>query len=280
MTRGVAFVLIVLLAFPGSNGALAFEQGRKPLSALPPMRNFMQVEGLERQVPASKMKQPLIEAIADRQSSGVCSGLGVITRKSVTDLSDTEWNRYVAAFNRMKERNTSRGINVYERFSEIHLDHALHRQAAFLPWHREMLWRWDRALARGTPRGQPPARQPYYEWAAFPNNPFVGAVSSSDRYGGNGRVGGAFGNLISNLPSRHRVSRAYANSVVLTSSRAMNLLRSRVADFERFRVTLEGNHDAFHVRVGGDMVVSLRSIPASCEVCEHGYVSLDLTHFC
>lgn len=230
--------------FAVENGVVELELRRKPGSAQPPMLNFVAVKTVKGKPKPSP-------------TPAACADLGVITRKSATEMSSQEWTQYVAAFNRMKRRAAPGGVNVYERFSRIHLDHALHRQAGFLPWHREMLWQWDRELAIDTPQGEPPARQPYFEWAASARDPFGGSLSRSSRYGGNGAVGGAFGALVSNVPSNHRVVRQYNQSRVLTNSRTMNLLRSNVADFTRFRITLEGNHDSFHVRVGGDMVVRI-----------------------
>lgn len=64
-------------------------------------------------------------------------------RKNYRNLSDDERDRFVQALYHVKS------TGVVDRFAEIHEQHFLmniHRSSHFLPWHREMLLRFERTL--------------------------------------------------------------------------------------------------------------------------------------
>jgi Common central domain of tyrosinase len=205
-------------------------------------------------------------ARASGQPKPKCEGLGVITRKDVRDMSSAEWSNYATAFKGLMSKNSGRtlggiALNLMEALSQDHLTQGkkdpevIHHTPLFVVWHRLMLWELDKKLhsvRRGT-------RQPYFDWSASSSNLFGSAVFSSSRYGGSGKPipNGAFAKIKSavGIPGpRHFVRRSFDSSVQLESQTFMNGLVA-TEGFTKFRRALEAAHDAFHVAIGGDMVV-------------------------
>ena len=64
-------------------------------------------------------------------------------RKDYRDLTDVERDRFVQALRHVKS------TGIVDRFAQMHarhFSHGIHRSSHFLPWHREMLLRFERAL--------------------------------------------------------------------------------------------------------------------------------------
>jgi len=64
-------------------------------------------------------------------------------RKNYRSLTDEERDRFVQALYHLKS------TGVVDQLAEIHarhFNHGIHRSSHFLPWHREMLFRFEDAL--------------------------------------------------------------------------------------------------------------------------------------
>jgi tyrosinase-like protein len=69
-------------------------------------------------------------------------------RKNYRDLTDVERDRFVRALDQAKS------TGVVDRFAEMHerhFSHGIHRSSHFLPWHREMILRFERELQKFHP---------------------------------------------------------------------------------------------------------------------------------
>lgn len=69
-------------------------------------------------------------------------------RKNYRDLSDLERQNFVQAVLKVKEEG------LVDEFADIHashFQHGIHRSSHFLPWHREFILRFERALQRHVP---------------------------------------------------------------------------------------------------------------------------------
>jgi hypothetical protein len=124
----------------------------------------------------------------------VCEGLGNLVRREFHQLSEQEWADYVEAFNLLTNKSsvTRPGLSVYEQFTADHDVFAEHSNPLFLPWHRLMLWEWDKALNAV----KPGVVQPYFDWSVSSDNIFADALFGVNRFGnsvatdGNSEVSG------------------------------------------------------------------------------------------
>lgn len=69
-------------------------------------------------------------------------------RRIYRDLSTTERNQLVSALHALKVSG------FIDRFADIHarhFSHGIHRSSHFLPWHREMILRFERELQAQSP---------------------------------------------------------------------------------------------------------------------------------
>ena len=69
-------------------------------------------------------------------------------RKTYRDLTAVERNRFVQALFRLK---TTGIIDQFAQIHTSHFGHNIHRSSHFLPWHREMLLRFERRLQQVHP---------------------------------------------------------------------------------------------------------------------------------
>src|SRR5215208_3835236 len=77
----------------------------------------------------------------DRPTPGRRADMGI--RKDYRDLTDVERDRFVQALDHAKS------TGLVDRFAQMHAGHFfmnIHRSSHFLPWHREMLRRFERRL--------------------------------------------------------------------------------------------------------------------------------------
>lgn len=119
-------------------------------------------------------------------------------RKNVKDLSSAEKRDYVNAV--LKAKSTpdpaNPGLNYYDAFVRIHLDAfrctngwnqgnnwagAAHHSPTFLPWHRELLAKYEAMLRQVS--GKPSLALPYWDWT---DPASTKSVFSPDFMGGNG----------------------------------------------------------------------------------------------
>jgi tyrosinase len=90
-------------------------------------------------------------------------------RKSATTLTSAEKQQFAAALHRMKamESQFAPKINAYDYFVELHVQAfashtGAHMAPGFLPWHRELLRRFEAELRRAS--GDPEMTVPYWDW--------------------------------------------------------------------------------------------------------------------
>jgi tyrosinase len=69
-------------------------------------------------------------------------------RKNFRRLSEEERERFVRALYHVKETGL---VDRFARMHETHFNHGIHRTSHFLPWHREMLLRFEAALRQHHP---------------------------------------------------------------------------------------------------------------------------------
>lgn len=109
-------------------------------------------------------------------------------RKSATTLTSEEKQQFVSALHRMKlmESQFSPKQNAYDYFVELHVqafaDHTgAHMAPGFLPWHRELLRRFESELRRAS--GDPTMTVPYWDWT---DPESVRRIFADDFLGGDG----------------------------------------------------------------------------------------------
>src|SRR5215211_1780396 len=64
-------------------------------------------------------------------------------RKNYRSLTDVERNLFVQALKKLKANGV---VDQYAEMHSHHFDMNIHRSSHFLPWHREMLLRFEREL--------------------------------------------------------------------------------------------------------------------------------------
>ncbi|MET9803375.1 tyrosinase family protein [Streptomyces sp. NPDC006368] len=111
----------------------------------------------------------------------------VYTRKNQRDLSAAERKRFVAAVLALKRAGR------YDDFVRTHIEHyrsdgdrrlrVAHMAPSFLPWHRQYLLEFERALREVDPG----VTVPYWDWTR--DNTPAASLWSEDFMGGNGRRG-------------------------------------------------------------------------------------------
>ena len=69
-------------------------------------------------------------------------------RKNYRGLTTAERERFVEALRQLKAKGT---VDQFANLHAMHFGHGLHRSSHFLPWHREMLLRFERALQEQQP---------------------------------------------------------------------------------------------------------------------------------
>lgn len=111
-----------------------------------------------------------------------------VVRKSVTMMTAAERQDFVTALHRMKATPSQFDprLNAYDYFVELHVrafaDHTgAHMSPGFLPWHRELLRRFELELRRVS--NNPSLYLPYWDWID-PATP--GILFSNDFMGGDG----------------------------------------------------------------------------------------------
>ncbi|MFP5273775.1 tyrosinase family protein [Coleofasciculus sp.] len=202
-------------------------------------------------------------------------------RKSATSLTDTEIDKFVTAVTTLKNTPTTdrngNPTNLYDQFVAIHpavtrlqgfasVDGG-HRNAAFLPWHREYLHRFEQALQMV----DPDVLIPYWDWTDHVGSEFV--LFQDNFIGPNGGLGGIGGGAVESghfslaeggwrvdddlnplSPSGALVRNLGEFSDLATQSDVNSALNQ--SSYDLFRPALEaGNklHNFGHVWTGGNM---------------------------
>lgn len=109
-------------------------------------------------------------------------------RKSASQLSSTERTEFVHALLQMKRIRSQfhPTLNAYDYFVDLHVrafegHSGAHMAPGFLPWHRELLRRFEAEMRRAS--GNPRITLPYWDWGEAGS---VEALFTDDFLGGNG----------------------------------------------------------------------------------------------
>jgi Common central domain of tyrosinase len=110
-----------------------------------------------------------------------CEGLGGNPRPDAQTISQAEWNLFERGVKALRAKASRRfsGYSVYEEFTRVHRENALHRGASFLMWHRVMLFEFEKELNIAVPG----ARIPAFDWSQWSRNLLSSSVFSSARMG-------------------------------------------------------------------------------------------------
>lgn len=151
-----------------------------------------------------------------------------------------------------------------------------HNTLAFLPWHREFLYRLETELQLVNPD----VTLPWWDWTLDFAQPHLSPIFDSSLFGSAdfGPIGsGQFQNLIVNHPSTHLVLRFMrsgfggSSTEQFTDPTTMQLLvNNGTLTFDAFASTLEGFHAAPHNVIGGNVA------SGSAEAANFGETSGDL----
>lgn len=131
----------------------------------------------------------LLIACGGGDDDTIASDSRLPVRRNVTSLNTQERESFVKALHAMKAMPSSyrSGINAYDYFVAIHVDafanhHSnAHMSTGFLPWHREMLKRFEKEMQKAS--GDARITLPYWDWHQ------AGAhrqIFTDDFLGGNG----------------------------------------------------------------------------------------------
>ena len=112
----------------------------------------------------------------------------VLQRRNVTSLSTLERQQFINTLMTMKKSASSydSSTNAYDYFVNIHVeafsDHKnAHMSASFLPWHREMLMRFEKEMRKAS--GDNSMTLPYWDWHQPQSHT---KIFTDDFLGGNG----------------------------------------------------------------------------------------------
>lgn len=184
----------------------------------------------------------------------------VVKRQEIRSLTPDQRTRFFNAIKTLYNNNSAN--NQYNQFVLTHYNYQAqgHGVAAFLPWHREFLRRFEVALQRIDKR----IVLPYWDWTRDSQAPERSAIFSPAYFGGNGTgsnrcvTTGAFAGWRVRFPNTRCLQRQYNGGSTIGSwySPAMteNLLNNNRQSYDQFRRALEGSpHASVHVNIGGDM---------------------------
>jgi len=179
----------------------------------------------------------------------------VTVRKEIRDLTSTERSIFLNGLRRATTGNPS----ILNRLAAVHLaDNAvIHGGPNFLPWHRLFIRRLEGQLQLSDSR----FALHYWDWTKDARTPETSVILSSSYFGGNsgGNCMSAsfFGQIYANSPSRHCLTRDYADGTTPGSFYPRAITDAIVQQYETFvdfALSLEGGpHASPHNGCGGDM---------------------------
>ena len=171
-------------------------------------------------------------------------------RRNALNVSQAEFDRYtnaVSAISTNPSLRYSDGTQYWQKQQQIHVDlgNPIHGNPGFLPWHREMVNRYEERLKEHDPL----VTLLYWDWTQNPatviNRGFIGSANGNFNFGGVA--------LERNIPGDANIS---FGSCTFDSD--ATLLSAPYDLYENFNVRLEegggpigGNHNCGHVYIGG-----------------------------
>lgn len=162
-------------------------------------------------------------------------------RENALTVSQTEFNRYVDAVTAISTDTTlqySDGVQYWQKQQSVHVDpgNPEHGNPSFLPWHREMINRYEERLKEHDPL----VKLLYWDWTEsledLIDRGFIGVSSGSFTFGGV--------NLSRNVGQQS-----------CTFDTDATLLSATYDDYGAFAPRVENwqrNHDCGHVYIGGN----------------------------
>ncbi|ORZ37934.1 hypothetical protein BCR44DRAFT_77045 [Catenaria anguillulae PL171] len=199
-----------------------------------------------------------------------CSRIRV--RREVRDLSDAEWNAYVAAVKGLhnapatRSKYSARGLSKYDELVAIHNEFSglSHADPRFLVWHRAYLLEFEDALQAINPT----VTIPYWAWAKPEDaNAIEKSVVLSAKYFGSSQPGqcipdGPFANWSTKVQQnslgqsacvRRGLSTSRPNTERLATLSEIGSMMRQVSTFSEFSFLVEFNtHPGLHVLIGTD----------------------------
>lgn len=109
-------------------------------------------------------------------------------RKNVALIPASERNALIAAMRALDGLFYSDGVSYWDKQDQIHEVTHVHGEANFLPWHRELLNRYERLLRKVDPT----VALHYWDWTTDPINGPVNLFTASTFGSGSGRAGFPF----------------------------------------------------------------------------------------
>ncbi|WP_369016000.1 tyrosinase family protein [Streptomyces kutzneri] len=194
------------------------------------------------------------EAAAHRCTSALAQSCAVVVRRpEVGELTPDQWNRFTRA---VKEMAGTTGAGSYHSAVAIGYNNSARWRgvAAFLPWLRVYLRRFEQALQRADPS----VVLPYWDWTRDSKSPGTSRMLSSSYFGGTGRpsdgtvVGGSFANWKCTIPDDHFLRRSGDKVPSFYSAEGIESILIRATSYDSLRRNLEGaSFDAVLTSIGG-----------------------------
>lgn len=194
-------------------------------------------------------------------------------RRNFAHLTQAERDAYVAAVNAVDATKAfPDGVSYWDKQDQIHQATHVHGGPAFVPWHREMLNRYEAMLQEVDPS----VALHYWDWTVDPRDAPDGSggtidlMTSSNMGSASGRVGAPFENLDNGgnfagsredtgdpVDPPEEINRDMdpgaapiaGDSAIITSGDTL----SQSQQWEEFRREIESNHNTVHGYVGGDI---------------------------
>ncbi|KAI9297859.1 Di-copper centre-containing protein, partial [Neoconidiobolus thromboides FSU 785] len=175
-------------------------------------------------------------------------------RKEIRELTPNELTTFISAINTLKR------TGVYDTFSQIHYSNNLHSHGvpAFLPWHREFLYLFEKELQKVNPS----IILPYWDWSLDSQSPELSIIF--ELFGGNGNhqlngdnciLNGPFKAWNCSIPEFHCLRRDFDLNDKISafySPEAIELLLRDSLNYNDFRLALEAlPHAKVHSGIGG-----------------------------
>jgi tyrosinase len=177
------------------------------------------------------------------------------TRKSAFALTAAEQQRYI---NAVKTLNSGGGTTQFAAFVAIHADmsHNMHTATGpvghqrFLPWHRDFLLQFEKALQAVDPA----AFIPYWKWSTNRQlPPWIASFLPTVKVPAVGGMAGMPGMGGTPAQTVHVTRTPHSPSALPTANQIQTLDANTSITYTQFTGLLEGYHNTVHNWVGGTM---------------------------
>ncbi|KAI8842198.1 hypothetical protein BJ741DRAFT_592469 [Chytriomyces cf. hyalinus JEL632] len=178
-----------------------------------------------------------------------CSTSSWRTRKEWRDLSTAEKESFINALNGVRKNGK------YAQYVKIHAQNlqSIHGRPLFLPWHREMLRRFEDELRKVDPT----VSLPYWDWANEGGNPInlnpqlFGAGSTSAGTKSSACINDGFVAGYVHTTNKGCLKRDYPRGVTFADYTTVASYVVNAPDYARFLNRMEADHNRVHAGIGG-----------------------------